>query len=689
MGTGRHTVVGQEVVRIAMRMGLVDAGQLRTVMRGYDGRDLGAVLVEHGLLSPEQLAVCQKALAFKTFRDADLVLVKTWLDRHDASPEALRAAVAEQKRRFLSSGERVSVVALLQPASSAPHGLDLDDLPDFTPPTGVGAGARLGRRSRGRACGGSLARRADRQRRGTATPAAAEDDAPVLGVEVSEDKMAARLRRRLEVEVTVDEVHAWLSRRRIVHGWASNAEIRTWLQNPAAGELLVAQGDPAVQPVHGAVHCNFEADPLGIGAEREDGTIDFSEKGEVPLVDVDDLLARRTPPMLGKAGRDVFGDVVLPDTVRDSVLRPGKNTRASEDGLEVFATKPGRPCRLPDGRVAVFPQHRIDGDVGVASGHVDFDGSVYVNGEVTANYRVNCGRLVCQGVTRGEVEAVGDVIVDGGIVGARLKVGGNLRARFINDSVIEVVGNVAVHKEVMESRISCSGKVKVGSGSIRSSRVSARQGLSAMDVDAPGGKASELIVGVDEALQAKLKEREAEAQALNDKAEGLAADLATLAEREEGIEAELGDLCQLQDKDHVRLRQLAAELRRAPGSEVEALQNERRAIASRSTHNDETMEELFVQIEAVQSRAASVRDEIATIRAAHAEVGRAIDELNEWAELNDVIAVAQVNGRVAAYTKIRGTRSQLVLDRDLTGVVFEEVRDDDGRLKMRSRARRR
>ena len=50
-----------------------------------------------------------------------------------------------------------------------------------------------------------------------------------------------------------------------------------------------------------------------------------------------DIIATKIPATEGVIARNVFGDEILPISGKDKILRTGKNTISSEDGLKIIA----------------------------------------------------------------------------------------------------------------------------------------------------------------------------------------------------------------------------------------------------------------------------------------------------------------------------------------------------------------
>ena len=117
-------------------------------------------------------------------------------------------------------------------------------------------------------------------------------------------------------------------------------------------------------------------------------------------------------------------------------LKSGKGTALSEDGRQVVATTDGQPKLKSNGAVEVQSLLTINGDIGLETGHVEFEGTVDVRGAVNSGYRVKCKDLRAKEIQAATIEVSGNLSTSSGIYGSNLKIGGMLKARHINNCTI-------------------------------------------------------------------------------------------------------------------------------------------------------------------------------------------------------------------------------------------------------------
>lgn len=234
---------------------------------------------------------------------------------------------------------------------------------------------------------------------------------------------------------SMDDAQYELSSAGVVFGIDASA-IEQALSTPGTA-VVVARGRAPVDGRDGSV--DYAASLLAVG-----GRPHVNESGEVNLFDLDivhnvapgTVLATHTPPARGEDGMDVFGHVIAHRPGRSVRARTGAGTALNDDALHITATTAGHAL-LVGTTVTVSAIYHVRGDVGPATGHIDFVGSVTVTGDVAPGFRVKAaGDVEIQGsVESGDVEAGGNVSVRYGIRGhnghGRVVAGGTVRAKFI------------------------------------------------------------------------------------------------------------------------------------------------------------------------------------------------------------------------------------------------------------------
>tara|TARA_R110000868_G_scaffold268953_3_gene528365 strand:- start:24766 stop:26511 length:1746 start_codon:yes stop_codon:yes gene_type:complete len=231
--------------------------------------------------------------------------------------------------------------------------------------------------------------------------------------------------------------------------------------------------------------------------EDAQGNIDFHKLQEFVVVEQGVELARVAPHTLGTPGEDVLGMPIAPQAGKPfsfSAALTGAAISDDDDNL-LIATVKGHPVILQDG-VSVDPTLVLP-NVNLASGNIDFDGSVLVKGSVASGYEIRAtGDVVVKDtVDKATIIAGGNISVANGIIGedrtaklkkrpmamsvegeqapeeesfetlqmgAYLEAAGDIVARFVNMAELKTGQNIEVREYLMHSRVSALGSVLLG-----------------------------------------------------------------------------------------------------------------------------------------------------------------------------------------------------------------------------------
>jgi uncharacterized protein (DUF342 family) len=319
---------------------------------------------------------------------------------------------------------------------------------------------------------------------------------------VSEDKLEAYLSVQVKGEssITIENLKDFLKEKHISNGLVNDSEIESYISRGVIlrEPCLMARGIPPQPGKDTQINFFFDRHSHKMGKIKDGGVIDFREKGDIPQVKPGDVLAERIPLIKEKVGVDVYGQPISVERAKDAVMSCGTGTKRSTDGLKICAQVAGRPEVLSDGRVCVFSEIRINGDVNLETGHVRFDGFVDVGGTIQEGFRVKAGKLASKEIFRADVDVDGDIAVEGGIIGATVSSRGNVKCRFIDASHIVTLGDVIVESEVIDSKIETNGALIVTpTGRILASQVMAKKGVAAAQIGSETSKPCTLTIGVD------------------------------------------------------------------------------------------------------------------------------------------------------------------------------------------------
>lgn len=320
--------------------------------------------------------------------------------------------------------------------------------------------------------------------------------------------------------VTAESLVAFLERNGIRFGIQQEV-IQTAVQQGFLERTRIAQGEPVIHGEDGWFEYLVK-DTCAGPQQREDGSVDFRELNLLTSVPAGTPLMQYHPPTEGIPGMDIRGKIIPPQKGQERRLLEGKGTCRSPDNPHILiAAVPGRPVRAFQ-TVRVENLIELD-EVGVKSGHVSFDGSVIVKGNVQSGYRVRAGGdIVIQGSVEDAIlEADGNLTIQGSVFGGQntcLFAKGNILAHFIQQAQIACQGSLHVYEGLFHCQVRSLGPVRVGlaqgKGQINGGQVSSGHLIQARVVGSAAATTTSLFLGVDPLIEARLSDLE-EALRLN------------------------------------------------------------------------------------------------------------------------------------------------------------------------------
>jgi uncharacterized protein (DUF342 family) len=206
------------------------------------------------------------------------------------------------------------------------------------------------------------------------------------------------------------------------------------------------------------------------------GVVDFYDTKTYSAVEPQTPLMRRIPPTIGVDGTDVFGEIVSAVPGKDQLFKSCEGSRvAPQDSNLLLATLHGYPIvELTGVRVAnmlVLPSADLD------SGHIDFDGSVSIKGDVKPRVEVKAtGDIFVKGtVESASLIAGGQIVIGGGVIGeplsdqrnapkitTRLQAGSDIHAQFLQQVEATAGASILVQRYALHCHLEARMTVVVG-----------------------------------------------------------------------------------------------------------------------------------------------------------------------------------------------------------------------------------
>lgn len=221
----------------------------------------------------------------------------------------------------------------------------------------------------------------------------------------------------------------------------------------AQKDLIVAKG---IEPEHGeSAQVRYFQLSERKPTIREDGKADYYDMNFIDEVKKGDWLGEKIPPTDGKPGKTVTGQIVPPKKGRDIKLHYDPKTvgEFEEDGKIVLRALIDGVVTFEGGKISVGDHLVIDGDVGVKTGNIDFDGSVTVKGVISSSFSVVAtkdisilGEMGISGV-RQVLSRSGDIFIKGGVFGqgeTTISAGRNIYVKHANECNLIAKGDIHI-----------------------------------------------------------------------------------------------------------------------------------------------------------------------------------------------------------------------------------------------------
>ncbi|MCC6670932.1 MAG: DUF342 domain-containing protein [Planctomycetes bacterium] len=287
-----------------------------------------------------------------------------------------------------------------------------------------------------------------------------------IRVEVAKDRLSATLAVRSGPAAERASLEAALQRAGLRAGIdAAVVDAATRALADAEGVLaptVVARGTAPSPGVDGRMELLFATGPLA-GRLREDGSFDFRDRDVLCAVRTGDVLARYHPATRGRDGVDVGGARLPARHGAERAPRPGRGVERvtpAESGqpIEYRARDSGVVVWVEGSLLDVNRNHTHDGDVNLASGSLDTEGSLTVKGDVLPGFTAAAsGDVVVRGhVTGGIVEAGGNATILGGVTGVpapAVLAGGDIACHHAQEARLECGGTLRLSEFAMHCRI--------------------------------------------------------------------------------------------------------------------------------------------------------------------------------------------------------------------------------------------
>lgn len=324
---------------------------------------------------------------------------------------------------------------------------------------------------------------------------------------VSSDMMEADIVFSDEyVKVSKNKILAALRENGIVAGIDFDAVDRIATEEKHFDMMNVARGKEPSVGKDGWYEFYFQTDIKKKPTLLENGTVDYQNIKWFEDVKRGQEIAYYHDAEAGEPGVRINGEEI--PGLKGEELPPlqGRGIYLLRDKRTYVASMDGK-VEYKDDKLEVINMLTLE-EVTNATGNVDFNGSVYVQGSVTEGVTIRATKdvLVDGFVESAVIEAGGDIILrNGNNAGGRgyIRADGDIMGNFFENAKVyaggDVKANYCLNSEVVAENITISGKISTIAGGIIHAGVS----ITSHDIGNPAGVFTKINIGKEEELSRK------------------------------------------------------------------------------------------------------------------------------------------------------------------------------------------
>ena len=347
-----------------------------------------------------------------------------------------------------------------------------------------------------------------------------------ITVEVAEDAMSATVELEKEegagLALNADSVNkaladAWVTRG--VDNQAVADALSAALAGGRSGPAVVARGESPVAGGENSVRWLTQHATGKSVTLREGGTADYKNQDKfVSVTEGTPILDIIRQGAAGRAGYTVTGKVLDPEKGETVDIAHDDSVREEpiEGGVRLVAAKTGEV--FFDGTLLkVNALHNVAGDVGLATGNVDFPGEIRVSGSVKPGFAVIGGGDVSIGeaAEAALVSSGGRVVIGQGIIGAGkgvVRARRGIDAAFMEQATLLAVEDIRVKSGCLQCQVKTNGKLRLlgEKGHLIGGVCRSRFGVEAANVGSDRGTRTEISFGQDYLVKDQIESIERE-----------------------------------------------------------------------------------------------------------------------------------------------------------------------------------
>ncbi len=283
----------------------------------------------------------------------------------------------------------------------------------------------------------------------------------------------------------------------VVYGIDNNAIDNIVNENRYEDWFEVAKCKPAENGENGTITYLINIKEETHLHEDAKGFVNYKDLGIVNNITRGTKIADITLPTEGNPGISVKNEPIVQVKGNPAKVTFAENIAYSDNNLSLVAQCDGNLV-MKSGRYSVERIFRLDGDVDVSTGNIDFIGEVVIRGDVKEGFSVKAKKsITVQGGVYGSVLESGEnIIIRQGAMGSTLTANGKIEVDFCEKVNIKC-SELLKTKSLYFCDTFCKGKIDVtmSNGSIVGGKTVSTQNISANNIGSQSYTPTLIVVG--------------------------------------------------------------------------------------------------------------------------------------------------------------------------------------------------
>ena len=280
-------------------------------------------------------------------------------------------------------------------------------------------------------------------------------------------------------------------------------------------QYTIAEGTPPENGEHGRIELRFNTETSLKPQPNKDGSVDFKNVNILHSVTKGQTVAIQIAPSKGTPGKAITGTPIACNDGTPAPLPVGLNTAIDpNDATKLIAQMDGI-IKYDGATVSIEEGFIVPGDVDYSTGHLKYQKSIIVKGDVKAGFNVECGsNLEVSGIIEDcTIVAGGNVLCRLGFIGqgkGQITAKGDVNIGFMKNQTVKCGRDASIAREVINSTIYARKRILIHGHplSVAGGTLMARDAIHVYAVGNNSGIRTDLEVGIDFTLIDELQKTE-------------------------------------------------------------------------------------------------------------------------------------------------------------------------------------